>query len=208
MPALATKNREPKSAAIGRVTDFNLADLIRYRRDAVRNRRWMPMGYLVGITFNLSDESAYGSPEVQEKWKRSNAPHRNWLRLLWHKDHGMPVMGDARNNVFVFPFGLPELPPVFDPSAGAPHGWVNPSTDMPVISQDPLDYVNGYVAGRDGTKFLCIQPIESIALVAANSMFVFRAYTDNATGTKPAFLFTPDLREAHIVGGFLAPTGR
>ena len=198
---------------VQRVNDFSVADMIQYRRDAVRKNQWMPMGYLVGITFDADDASACESPEVQAKWARSNAPRSNLKRLLWHKKGGMPIVGDARNNVFVFPHGIPPVPAICDPSMASAEGWALADKNTPEIAQDPLDYVSGFMKGRDGTQFFVIRPITSICLVAMSSFFVFNAATDNATGTKPSFLFTPpdadgNIREAHIVGGLLLPTGR
>lgn len=190
-----------KAPFVQRVHEFSLADTIQYRRDLVRKHRWVPAGYLMGISFDRSDDAQYATPEVQERWARSETKRQNMLHLIWEQEN-YPVMGNGGNGHFVFPFGLSTPPTIKDHAINV---LVKPGEKVRELSQDIFDYVDGYVSGRDGTKFVVIQPVISCAFVALSRIMAYRGVVDPATGTYPALLYEPVTREAHFVGGILLP---
>lgn len=197
-------NRAP---AVQAVRETNLADLISYRRTIIHKRRWLAAGYLMGMSFNRSDDAAYTTHEIQERWKREAGDaqalrRKSMLHVVWEA-RNYPLVGNGGNNIFVFPQGLTQPDTLKDARIDVP---IKPGEKIREFSQDLLDYVDGYIKGRDGSVFMVIQPLISIAWVAHTHIFTYRGEPEPGTGTYPAFLFSPNFREAHIVGGFLRPT--
>ncbi len=190
-----------QSAGVQRVTDFSLASMIDYRRDVMRNQKAIIIGKLYGITFGPSDGAAYEKAgRKHDKAPGSNQPPRaNQLMLEWPEEQA-PVVGKAAGGIFVFPVGIVEPPKVKDIYINVIQ---DPHKPAPEVMQDIVDLADGYIAGRDGSQFLVLQPITSMILRVVKTFQGYKGYVDPATGMHPALLLNPVTHEAHIVGGIL-----
>lgn len=189
--------------AVQRVPPLNLADKIGQQVDAIRNNHWMPIGHVMRIQLGISDESAYFQDTVREKI--GPITKMMGLTLDWNQNcfPYLAHMADgktARTEVFLFPRGIPYPPKMADPR----YRRLMPSDPpVPMIRQDMEYYASGQIYGRDGTRYLVLQPVEQIALVVMASMPILRGRTNPANGTKPAFLYSPAKKMGYLVGGLL-----
>jgi hypothetical protein len=200
MSATAMSARAP---AVMRVPPLNLADAIGQQNDAIRNHHWTPIGHVMRIQLGISDESAYFQDHVNERI--SGITRMMGLCLDWNQNC-FPFLGhmaDGKTNrteVFLFPRGIEHPPKMADPryrrmSASDPA--------VPLVRQDPEYYSSGQIFGRDGTRYLVLQPVEQIAIAVMASMPVLRGRTNPGNGTKPAFLYSPTKKIGYLVGGLL-----
>lgn len=189
--------------AVMRVPPLNLADQLLQQNEAIRNHHWNPIGHVMRIQFGLSDESAYFQDAVREKIAGVNK--MMGLCLDWNQScfPFLAMMADGkvnRSEVFLFPRGIEHPPKMADPR------FIRASVDapaVPLVRQDPEYYSSGQIFGRDGTRYLVLQPVEQIAVCVMASMPMLRGRTNPSNGTKPAFLYSPAKKVGYIVGGLL-----
>lgn len=191
------------SAAVMRVPPLNLADAIGQQVTAVRNHHWTPVGHVMRIQLGISDESAYFQESVRERI----APITKMMGLTldWNQKcfPYLAHMADgktSRTEVFLFPRGIEHPPKIADPRY---RRLLPTDPPVPMIRQDMDYYSSGQIFGRDGTRYLVLQPVEQIAIVVFSSMPILRGKTNPANGTKPAFLYSPAKKMGFLVGGLL-----
>lgn len=100
----------------------------------------------------------------------------------------------------MFPFGLGQPPRCSDPRV--------PGITKRMIDQDFEDLADGYIAGRDGTKFIVLQPVLYIGIwpFGVATLLMLMGHADPASGKHPALLVNPKTKEAHIIGGLFELT--
>jgi hypothetical protein len=191
------------SAPLMRAVSLNLADTLFQQIAAVRNRHWTPVGQVMRIQLGISDDSAYFQEQVREKL--APLTKMQGLTLDWNQNcfPYLAHMADghtSRTEVFLFPRGIEYPPKIADPR----YRRMSPTDPpVPMIRQDMDYYASGQIFGRDGTRFLVLQPVEQIAVVVMSSMPILRGRTNVANGTKPAFLYSPAKKMGFLVGGLL-----
>lgn len=201
----AAAQRMPAVAApsVQRVAPLNLADQLAQQMTAIRNRHWTPVGQVMRIQLGISDDSAYFQDAVREKI--SPITKIMGLTLDWNQNcfPYLAHMSDGRTSrteVFLFPRGVEYAPKMADPR----YARMSPSDPpVPMIRQDMDYYASGQIFGRDGTRYLVLQPVMQIAIVVMASMPILRGRTNPANGTKPAFLYSPAKKMGFLVGGLL-----
>jgi hypothetical protein len=179
---------------VGRVTQDDLGGMIEYRRNVLRDRKWQPMGKLMSITFGMSANAAL------ENAQAGKTVRQRMMTLDW-MEKDAPVLGSAGNGVFVFPIGFER------PTKLMKDTYINvvqdPKCPAPKFEQDIYDFADGWFASTDGrTKFLVFQPVTSLVIRAVVFM-PMRGEMDPATGRKPALLYDPRSKEAHLLGGVI-----
>jgi hypothetical protein len=189
--------------SVQRVAPLNLADQLMQQMAAIRNRHWTPVGHVMRIQLGISDDSAYFQETIRAKI--SPITKVMGLTLDWNQNcfPYLAHMADGqtqRTEVFLFPRGVEYAPKMADPRFIR----LKPSDPpVPMIRQDMDYYASGQIFGRDGTKYLVLQPVEQIAIVVMSSMPILRGRTNPANGTKPAFLYSPAKKMGFLVGGLL-----
>jgi hypothetical protein len=189
--------------AITRAAPLNLADALLQQMNAVKNRHWTPVGHVMRIQLGISDDSAYFQEIVREKL--APLTKLQGLTLDWNQNcfPYLAHMADghiSRTEVFLFPRGIEYPPKIADPRV---RRMSTSDPPAPMIRQDIDYYASGQIFGRDGTRFLVLQPIEQIAIAVMSSMPILRGRTNPANGTKPALLYSPARKTGFLVGGLL-----
>jgi hypothetical protein len=189
--------------AVKRVAPLNLADQLGQQATAVRNRHWTPVGHVMRIQLGISDDSAYFQDAVRDKI--APLTKLQGLTLDWNQQcyPYLAHMADghtSRTEVFLFPRGIEYPPKIADPR----YRRLSPTDPpVPMIRQDVDYYASGQIIGRDGTRYVVLQPVEQIAIVVMASMPILRGRTNPANGTKPALLYSPTKKIGFLVGGLL-----
>jgi hypothetical protein len=105
-----------------------------------------------------------------------------------------------RTEVFLFSRCVKYTPKMADPR----YVRLSPTDPpVPMIRQDMDYYASGQIFGRDGTRYLVLQPVLQIAVVVMGSMPILRGRTNPGNGTLPAFLYSPTKKTGFLVGGLL-----
>ncbi len=201
--SIAAQRMAPAAPNVKRVAPLNLADQIGQQVDAIRNRHWTPVGQVMRMQFGISDDSAYFQDAVRDKI--APITQRMGLTLDWNQNcfPYLAHMADghtSRTEVFLFPRGIAYPPKMADPR----YNRMSPTDPaVPMIRQDMEYYSSGQIFGRDGTRYLVLQPVLQIAIVVMASMPILRGRTNPANGTQPAFLYSPAKKMGYLVGGLL-----
>lgn len=185
------------AATIVKSKTLSLAEQIEYRREALKNRNFIPIGCVLMVRLGVDDNAAYFQQEVNNKI--ASITQRQGLTLDWQK-HDAPQLAQVGKDMdsYVFPRGISMLPKIKDPRIA--------SAVAPMIPQNLDHYASGYVAGRDGSKFYVLQPVEQVVVLmyAASTMLIMHGRTNPMNGTKCAMLISPKGGEGYIVGGLLS----
>jgi len=177
----------------------NLTDIIERNRESVRTRRYETIGKMLNIMLGPDDSAEYmrgGDAHARV----SRLSKVQGIQIDWGQDRG-PVLAWApgRSNC-TFPFGIDAPPRIKNPL-----NHIEKTNNT--ISQNLEDYASGFIAGRDGSKFLVLQPVLYIGVwpFGVPSLFTVLGHPDQF-GKYPALLINTKKREGHIVGGILELT--
>lgn len=181
-----------KTAAPGRVIKDDLTQQILDNRDDMRNARSFAIGKMLCIFLSPEDNATYAlNPSVRERI--ASVTKVRGLQLEWPQSVAPNICWNHRRNGIVFPFGCPKPPRIADPRHQA-------AADK-TISQNIEDYASGYIAGRDGSEFIVLQPVVYIGVWILAGLYNLVAHPDPVSGKYPALLMRPNTSEAHIVYG-------
>src|SRR5579859_5691870 len=195
--ATSTMAAARKSAAVTRVSQDSLADVIQLHRNAARERRYEPIGRMLNMIVGPDDEAAYMQKmDVRERIARLSKVQG--LQIDWGQNHAPQICWAPHRSSLMFPFGCPNPPRIADPTALG--------VTRKRIAQDLEDYASGFVLGRDGTRFLVIQPVLYMGVWIMDGLYILVGHNDPATGKYPSLLINPKTSEAHIVGGLIELT--
>lgn len=183
-----------KSAAVRAPRQPSLAEQLDFRRLAMRDKTFIPIGRMITIRLGVDDNAAYFQEQVRTKLVPIT--QKQGLILDWGKDGPQMAQCARDRDVYVFPRGIHRPPAIKDPVIGSFHA--------PTIKQDLGHYSSGVVTGRDGTTFIVLQPVEQVVvLVGGAGMLIMNGRTHPIDGTKCAMLINPQTWEGHIVQGLL-----
>lgn len=182
-----------------RVTGHSLADLIERNRDAVRNRKYQPIGKMLNLFLGQDDSATYAQNTSVRDHIASMTKVRG-LQLDWMQFKAPEIAWSDNYISCVFPYGIDAPPKISDPRI--------PGVTNKTIAQKLEDHASGWIAGRDGSIFMVLQPILYIGVwpYGVASLFMMLGHADQKK--YPALLIDPKKREGHIVHGRLELTNR
>jgi hypothetical protein len=187
------------SPFMGRANDFDLDELLKLRRNAVRDRKYMMFGRVQTIRFDVSSEAPYESMRKPTDDQRVEKRQR-MLFFDWSMETA-PLLGQAGKE-FVFPVGIQNPP---RQAVGGINQIVNEENPPVYVDQDLLDHADGYVEANWGNdSFAVIHPVIAFVTLAQGAFVLYRGYPD-MYGRRPALLYNPVTKEAHFAGGQLLP---
>lgn len=179
-------NLAPGSAFVKRPRPANLAELISTQLEAIRNRRYVPVGYCMRMQLAPDDSAAY----FQDPVNRAIAPITKvqGLTFEWDQDcyPHMVEMHERGSGIFLFPDGVKSLPKITDPRTRR----LSPTDPIaPKIRQDLEYFASGVVLGRGGAEFYVLQPVMQIAIRIPTTFAVASGIPD-PSGNRTALLFS------------------
>lgn len=190
--------------AIRKAAPINLADTLQFHIDAVRERKYFPLGMMMNMFLGVSDDSAY----FQDPVNRHIGPitkvqglSLDWNQNVYPQIAELQSPGGNRSEQFVFPRGVTAPPKIADPR----YRRLSPTDPgPPMISQDIRHYASGQIFSRQFNEtFLVLQPVEYIGIRVTATLLRLFGRTNPANGTKPAFLYSPKKQMGYLVGGLL-----
>ena len=175
-------------------------DLIEFRRGQVRRKEYRPLGRLLKLFFERNDlERAIDSTPAEQ---------RHLLQMVsldWLKDG--PLVGVSKDSqdllICTAMLHPPDLP---DPA------WIPSNTpvttkdgipifaDPPRVAQRLRDRTRSVTSGRDGEKWVVLQPITQILLNVPGGLGQVKFRAD-FTGRHTTLLFDPRREEGHLLFG-------
>jgi hypothetical protein len=173
--------------AVKRLAPINLADKLLEQQLAIRDRKHVPVGYVLRIQLGASDDSAY----FQDPVNAQIAPITRVQGLSFEWDQAcyphMTEMHGRGSGTFLFPDGVRGLPTITDPRSRRLSPLDPPS---PKVRQDLEYFASGRVINRDGTEFYVLQPVLQIALRIPTSIVILSGGASPYDGRHPALLFS------------------
>ena len=190
--------------SIRRPSPVNLADKLLEQQLAIRDRKHVPVGYVLRIQLGSSDDSAY----FQDPVNAQIAPITRVQGLSFEWDQTcyphMTEMHGRGSGSFLFPDGVRALPTITDPRSRRLSQLDPPA---PKIRQDLEYFASGSMLNRDGTEFYVLQPVLQIALRIPTSIVILSGGPSPNDGRYPAMLFSKKKKYgvhwAYLVHGLL-----
>jgi hypothetical protein len=177
IPALAPAYQRPRLD--------NVTEIIQEQTRAIRDRLYVPVGYLMRIQLGGCDDSAYFQDPVNAQiapLTRIQGLTFEWDQLCYPHVTEMHSRGSG---VFLFPDGVRELPKITDPRTRR----LSPTDPVAPKIRQELDYfASGLLIGRDGTEFYVLQPVEQLAVRIPTTFAIVNGHADR--GKKVALLFS------------------
>jgi hypothetical protein len=168
-------------AALARVANYNIGDMIDWQRDSIRKREFTPLGRVLNIRLGIDSRAAYFNSDA---WKRVMPKSKVMgLNLEWPENLA-PWVGFAKDGqTLLFLNGIEHQPRVLatimrDLEAELRDGLVQRAQtgqNIPRIPQDLCDYASGQIISRDGWNFAVCQPVEQIAVLSSVRSASFRS---------------------------------
>lgn len=208
----------PTAAAVKKVSSYNLADMMQFQRDCLKNptgkKDQQYLGRILNIKLGIDDNAEYFRGAA---WRRvAQSSKVMGLNIEWKREDAPYAMHAADRQTLLLPGGIRELPTmsttVFtdiraEIMNGAEHTGnfkVAQKGELARTPQRLSDFASGRMMGRDGSGFLVLQPIEQIAILAysISSILILKGHA--VDGRWPVLLISPNSPEAYIVGGMLA----
>jgi hypothetical protein len=192
-----------QSPFVKRPKPANLAEILPVQIEAIRQRNYVPIGYLLHIMLGPSDDSAY----FQDPVNAAIAPltRVQGLSLQWDQETYPQCveMHKRGSGIFLFPDGVKAFPKIADPRVHR----LSPTEPMiPKIPQHLDYYASGIVLGRGGEKFYVLQPVMQLTFRIPTTLAIATAMPD-AAGKRTALLFSEKKRNgshtAFLVHGLL-----
>jgi hypothetical protein len=201
--SVAARALPKRAPAIQKAAPLCLADKLGRHMDAISNRHYFPLGFVLEILLGVSDESAY----FQDPVNRHLGPITKvqGLTLHWTQDIYPQIaeLSDGRGGrtlEFLFPRGVVAPPKIADPRYRRMHPNDPPPAQIP---QDLEHFSSGQIYSRKGIRFLVLQPVEYIGIRTCGTLLKLTGRTNPADGTKVAMLYAPAKKLAFLVGGIL-----
>ena len=160
------------SAAVAKVGNYNIGDMIDYQRDCLRKRKYSVLGRVLMLRLGVDARAAYFQSDA---WKRVMPRSKVMGLVLEWPESIAPWVGFAEDRqTLLFMNGIEHSPRVsatilrdleqeFRDSAVLK---MQTGKNIPRISQYITDYASGRIVGRDGWQFAVCQPVEQIAVLA------------------------------------------
>lgn len=214
-------SRPATSAAVQRVSSFDLSGIIEYQRDSIRDKKYSLFGRLTNLRLGLDDRAEYFHGEAFRRLCLTNKVIGHTLE--WPSHHAPYVAWAADRSTLLFPDGIQNPPSISirafmrvdAASKHLPPGVKWDGSRLVAdkksgrVKQNMFDFASGSLTGRDGTRFAIFQPVEQAVMLANVTSARFRS-----TGTmmncegKPTFdgrhpflLVSPGSPEAYLAGG-------
>lgn len=194
-----------------KVTNYDLNGMIQYQRDSIRKRKFHYAGRVLSIAMGIDRNAAYTKGKAFERVKVTSGVMG--LTIEWNQ-FGHPHIAYAPDHqTLIFPDGINTPPSVTmrefvnrfhgmeQKALFAADGKGDPS-QVPLIKMSMLDFASGRIAGKDGTKFACLQPILQVAVILSgiSKIIVFNS-RPSGDGRQPCLMVSPDSSETYLVGG-------
>jgi hypothetical protein len=177
--------------AIPRPRLTNLAEALHAQQLAIRDRKHVPVGYVLRIQLGPDDDAAY----FQDPVNAQIAPITRMQGLSFEWDQTcyphMTEMNGRGSGVFLFPDGVRALPKISDPRSRKLSPF---DPDPPKIRQDLEYFRSGIVVGRDGMTYHVLQPVLQIAVRIPTSMVILDGQMPGPDGRHAALLFSEKKR--------------
>ena len=200
-----------KAPAALRQAPTSLADKIRGQMDAIRNRKYAPLGLVMRIQLGVSDDCAYMQGQANDHLRHMTK--FQGLSFEWDQTNSPKICemidgfsGSTGNREFVFPDLWPKLPRIPDP--GAPLRTSPSAPATPRISQNLEYFASGKILGA-GVEFMVLQPVLQIAIrpFGASTFLMLNGKVNPWDGKYPALLVEKKARANHqmafLIGGRL-----
>jgi len=218
---MATAIRQPAAPNVTRVSDFDLAGIIEFQRSSIREKNYSLFGRLTNLRMGLDDRAEYFRGEAFRRLCLTNKVIGHTLE--WPAEKAPVVAWAMDRSTLLFPDGI-QYPPSISirafvrvdlASKNLPPGVKWDGSQVVAdrkggrVKQNMFDFASGSLTGRDGSRFLILQPVEQAVVLANVPSARFRS-----TGTlmncqgKPTFdgrhpflLVSPFSAEAYLAGG-------
>jgi hypothetical protein len=209
-------------ASVGRVSDFDLTGIIQYQRDSIREHKYSMIGRLTDLRLGVDDRAEYTRGAA---WQRICAQSKVvGLTLRWSAAEAPYVAFANDKQTVLFPDGMPK-PPKIEMSV---YRLINAAAkDLPPglaydkkgelvadnkegkVVQSIFDFASGSLTGRDNSRFVILQPVEQLVMLANVASTRFKSTGTmldcygRATfdGRYPFLLVSPFTKEAYLAGG-------
>lgn len=175
-------------------------ELIEFRRGQIRRKEYRPLGRLLKLFFERNDlERAIDSTPAEQR------ALLQMVSLDWLNSGPLVGVSNDSQDLLVCTAALhpPSLPdPNWTPAATA----VTYKDGLPIFQEPPRveqclrDRTNCITRGRDGEKWIVIQPVTQLLLNVPGGLGQVKFRAD-FTGRHCTFLFDPRREEAHILFG-------
>jgi hypothetical protein len=166
------------SAALARVGNYNIGDMIQLQKDWLRARKFTALGRITNIRLGVDSRAAYFNADA---WKRVCPKTKVMgLQLEWPAEIA-PWCGFAEDRqTLLFLNGIQECPRVSASIMRAVEDELrdgavlkHQSNQVPRISQYIEDYASGKMLSRDGWQYAICQPVEQIAVLTSTRSATF-----------------------------------
>lgn len=210
------------ASRLSRVADFDLTGILKWQADCIRQRKYSIIGRATELRLGVDDQAAYTKGEA---WHRICAQSKIMgLTLRWQKDQAPYIAFAPDSQTLLFIDGIGHPPKIelsayrlIDARSGAlPPGIKMDNAGQLVADngkqrtkQDIFDFASGSLTGRGNERFVILQPIEQVIILAnvTSTRFHSTGTLMNCSGRctfdgrYPFLLVSPFSREAYLAGG-------
>jgi|SRR5690242_8301189 len=210
------------AAAVGRVSDFDLNGILKWQADCIRQHKCSIIGRATEIRLGVDDNAEYTKGPA---WKRICAQSKVMgLTLKWEKRDAPFVAFAPDKQTLLFVDGIAHRPKVEasvyrlidmrnkDLPKGVSlgqHGQLVADNKEGKVAQSIFDFASGSLTGRGGERFVILQPIEQVIILANVTGTRFRSTGTMLNvqgrctfdGRYPFMLVSPFVRQAYLAGG-------
>lgn len=218
---MASAIRQPVAPSLLRSTEFDLAGIIEYQRDSIRERKFSLFGRLTNLALGLDDRAQYFHGEAFRRLCVTNKVIGHTLE--WPQEKAPYVAWAMDRSTLLFPQGIPYAPSIsirafmrvdlaskhLPPGVKWDGSRVVADRQSGRVKQNMFDFASGSLTGRSGDGFVILQPIEMAIVLANVTSSRFRssgtlmkcAGKPTFDGRHPFLLASPFGPEAYLAGG-------